>query len=41
MIRPKFTIVTNINRKKPVLDKDLEIMNLKKIPLPNWIELIR
>ena len=34
---PKETIQNNINRKKPILDRDPQYFN--KIPLPSWIEL--
>ena len=34
---PKETIQNNINRKKPILDRDPQYFD--KIPLPSWIEL--
>ena len=34
---PKETILKNINRKKPILDRDPQLF--KGIPLPSWIEL--
>ena len=34
---PKETIQNNINRKKPILDRDPQFYN--DIPLPSWIEL--
>ena len=34
---PKLTIIKNINRKKPILDRDPQFYN--GIPLPSWIEL--
>ncbi len=34
---PKVTILKNINRKKPILDRDPQFY--KGIPLPSWIEL--
>ena len=34
---PKETIQNNINRKKPILDREPQIF--KGIPLPSWIEL--
>ena len=34
---PKITILKNINRKKPILDRDPQFYN--GIPLPSWIEL--
>ena len=34
---PKLTIIKNINRKKPILDRDPQFFN--GIPLPSWIEL--
>ncbi len=34
---PKETIQNNINRKKPILDRDPQFFN--NIPLPSWIEL--
>jgi len=37
MMDPKLTIIKNINRKKPILDRDPQFFN--GIPLPSWIEL--
>ena len=34
---PKETILSNINRKKPILDRDPQFF--KDIPIPSWIEL--
>ena len=34
---PKLTILSNINRKKPILDRDPQFYN--GYPLPSWIEL--
>ena len=34
---PKETIQNNINRKKPILDREPQIF--KGIPIPSWIEL--
>ena len=34
---PKLTIIKNINRKKPILDREPQFFN--GIPLPSWIEL--
>ena len=34
---PKLTILSNIKRKKPILDRDPQFYN--EYPLPNWIEL--
>jgi len=37
MMDPKLTIIKNINRKKPILDRDPQFFN--GVPLPSWIEL--
>ena len=34
---PKETIQNNINRKKPILDREPQIF--KGVPIPSWIEL--
>jgi len=34
---PKLTIIKNINRKKPILDRDPQFHN--GVPIPSWIEL--
>ena len=34
---PKETILNNINRKKPILDRDPQFF--KNVPIPSWIEL--
>ena len=34
---PKETILNNINRKKPILDRDPQFFN--NVPIPSWIEL--
>ena len=34
---PKETILNNINRKKPILDRDPQYF--KNVPIPSWIEL--
>ncbi len=36
-LNPKETIQNNINRKKPILDRDPQFFN--NIPIPSWIEL--
>lgn len=36
-LNPKETIENNINRKKPILDRDPQFFN--NIPIPSWIEL--
>ena len=36
-MNPKLTILRNINRKKPILDRDPQFYN--EYPLPSWIEL--
>jgi radical SAM protein with 4Fe4S-binding SPASM domain len=36
-LNPKETIQSNINRKKPILDRDPQFFN--NVPIPSWIEL--